>query len=186
MNWNLILEYLKVILSWPPVVLLALYYFLFTQREPLARLIDRVKQVDFPGGGFKTDYMAPTEEIGGQKNIPEIVVESKKIQPGDPQKTDSLEQDFNTFIYIDFQSNAKIINLLIDRAWKKFKFPFLKPPEEIVERAKSISNAIPIAVLEDLRIVMDFLTGKKRPSNRKDLMEVYIKSKFLINYFQNL
>lgn len=53
MDWTLILEYLKVLLSAPPVIGAVVLLFLWWFRKNIGALIDRTKQLDWPGGGVK-------------------------------------------------------------------------------------------------------------------------------------
>ncbi len=48
-NWQLILEYVKVVLSWPAVTLLVLAYVLRSFREEISALIRRTKEADVFG-----------------------------------------------------------------------------------------------------------------------------------------
>ncbi len=49
-DWNLVLEYLKVVLSWPPVTALLLVLFVRRFSSELSKLIDRVRGLKLPGG----------------------------------------------------------------------------------------------------------------------------------------
>jgi hypothetical protein len=49
-DWSLLLEYLKVIFSWPPVLAMLLIWFVRRFNVQISKLLDRIKGVKLPGG----------------------------------------------------------------------------------------------------------------------------------------
>lgn len=52
-DWDIILGYLKVLLSWPPIILLVAIYFMGKFKSPIINLLNRVEEGDLWGGKFK-------------------------------------------------------------------------------------------------------------------------------------
>ena len=110
---NLVLEYLRVILSWPPLVIAALIYLLVSQRVSIAKLIDRIRGFNFPGGGVNTEpsYASPVEKKSGEP----------AALPGKSTSTSSgeIDREFTYFLNSSLSANRQIISKLIDVLWDK-------------------------------------------------------------------
>ena len=76
-NWQLILEYLKVLLAWPPLVagflLLAVWLF----RNQIGELIDRVRSVEAFGGKFDASPLAEAQDAAKVQPAPTATSASK-------------------------------------------------------------------------------------------------------------
>jgi len=99
---KLVLEYLRVIFAWPPIVGAVLVLFLALQRTAVARLLDRIRRLSYPGGEMEMPHYdpqpaaAPTPEI---KSAP---------QEGDATVT-ALARDFDHFLFVSVQAGMRII-----------------------------------------------------------------------------
>jgi hypothetical protein len=62
-DWKLILEYLKVLLSWPVVVGIGVFVGTRWFKSELSGLINRIASVKFPGGELVTQQAKMTEDI---------------------------------------------------------------------------------------------------------------------------
>ena len=82
MDLPLLLEYLKVILSAPPVIGVVVLVFIFAFRAQLGALIDRIKQLDWPGGGavFGSQRKKEQEELAPSPNALAPVVSGEQAQ----------------------------------------------------------------------------------------------------------
>ena len=69
-TFNLILEFLKVLLSGPSVALIGVGILVAVFRPNIAALIDRIKTVKFPGGELATRAQKPRDEEGSDKPPP--------------------------------------------------------------------------------------------------------------------
>lgn len=55
-DWNLLLEYLKVLLTIPTLASLTLIIFIYTFKAELKNLINRIASIKFPGGTELWEY----------------------------------------------------------------------------------------------------------------------------------
>ena len=53
-DWMIVLEYLRVFLSWPVAVTLVVALLILHFKKNVAALIDRIEKADFPGGSIST------------------------------------------------------------------------------------------------------------------------------------
>ena len=67
---NIILQYLKIFISWPVVTLVLVISFINLFREPISDFIRRLTRGEF--GGFKVQATSPTEQKKEAKDIPQI------------------------------------------------------------------------------------------------------------------
>ncbi len=176
------LEYLRVILNWPPLISVVVVYVIITQREAITRLIDRIKQVNFPGGGIQTEY---NSELPKEKSINLSSSISSGGEDKDWQnKIAVLDKDFNNFIFSTLQSNKAILNNLLDALWRKPEFGgFRMAPPNFLEKAKQLSSSINPRAIEDLKYIDETLS---KAFSRENVMRAYIKSSFLVDYFRGL
>lgn len=62
-NWQLLLEYLRVFLSWPPIALIIAFLFITTFRKQIDDLLTRVVEGNFLGQVFKA--VPPSQQLVG-------------------------------------------------------------------------------------------------------------------------
>lgn len=63
-DWTMILEYLKVFLSWPPIVAACFCFFVWIFRKPLSVVIEKIRSVSFGGSGVAVQAQeAAPEEV---------------------------------------------------------------------------------------------------------------------------
>ncbi len=179
------LEYLRVILNWPALISVVVVYFIITQREAITRLIDRIKQVNFPGVGIQTEY---NSELPKEKsiNLPSSISSGKKDEDWQ-NKIAILDKDFNNFILLSLQSNKVILKNLLNALWRKPEFGGFgsSPPSDFLKKAQQLSNIAPKAI-EDLQYIEETLSKVSKEFSRKDITEAYIKSNIMIDYFRGL
>ena len=174
---NLVLEYLRVILSWPPLVIAALICFLVSQREPITRLIDRIRGLSFPGGELNAEpYEPPLEKKSGEPAaLPE---KSTSTSSGE------IDREFTYFLNSSLKANRQIISKLIDVLWDKLGLSmFNREVKKIEEKMDRIKDRIDENAYRDLLSVMN---KDDQPPKRLDLINSYIKSKSLIDYLRSL
>ncbi|MBI3354450.1 MAG: hypothetical protein HY034_06145 [Nitrospirae bacterium] len=180
---ELVLEYLRVILSWPFIIFIVLIYFMNSQKKAITRLIDRIKQVNFPGGSVETEKY--------DSELPKEVSKSVLSSNSDMTKrVELLEEDFNKFILLSLQSNKRIIDNLINAIWRKDRPRLLadivggETTVSLSEKEQAIKNLIDPKALEDMDYIKRVLSNKS-PS-REEVMQAYIKSKFLLDYLNGI
>ena len=181
---KLILEFLRVLLSWPPMIVVVSIYLMWSQKHAITRLIDRIKQFNFPGGGFDAEYHPELpKEKSGQTLL--AMPEGTKTPTTDPsKKLDTLEEDFNTFIFHGFQSNRKVLENLVDALWKKQGLSlFQTAPANLMDKVRRIRIIDPKA-RNDLQKIEELLS--KSSPTRKEIMQSYIKSNLLVDYLRGL
>ncbi len=181
---NLILEYLRVILSWPPLVIASLIYFLVSQRQSIALLMARIRRLNFPGGELNTEpYETPSENKNGETILPpgkgtsassgEIKSELSKIDP-----------EFTYFLTSSLEANRHIISKLVDVLWGKLGFELFNPGVKTLnEKMNLIKDKIDKNAYRDLLSVTN--KSDSHPT-RQDLINIYIKSKYLVDYLRGL
>ncbi len=182
---NLILEYLRVILSWPPLVITSLIYFLVSQRQPIARLIDRIRRLNFPGGELDAElrYETLPENKSGDTTPPSGKGTSASSGETEPELS-KIDLEFTYFLTSSLKVNRHIILKLVDVLWAKLGFDLFNPEVKTFdEKMNFIKDKINKNACSDLFSVMD----KSDPyPKRQDLINVYIKSKGLVDYLRGL
>jgi len=88
-NWQLLLEYLKVLLSWPPIALLITFIFFARFRLAISNLLNRVTEGNFFGQGFKAAPPNQSLESGG-------VAEDLLIKASEAQSNTGAQQNIET------------------------------------------------------------------------------------------
>lgn len=68
-DWPLVLEYLKVVLSWPPLALIGVLVFLWRFGDHFAKLIDRIKEIKYPGGSATLEAAQQVESTKGLADV---------------------------------------------------------------------------------------------------------------------
>lgn len=88
MDYRLLLEYLRVTLSAPPIVGVAVFVFFCMFKAQIANLIDRIKQLNWPGGGavFGSQKRKEQEEIASNPQA---------LTPGASGQQVTLPQNFS-------------------------------------------------------------------------------------------
>lgn len=181
---NLVLEYLRVILSWPPLVITALFYFLVSQHASIARLIDRIRGFNFPGGELNIErYETPSENKNGETISSRgkgASASSGEMEPGLAE----IDLEFTYFLTSSLEANRLIILRLVDVLWGKFLFSMFNPGVKTFdEKMNLIKDKIDKNAYRDLVSVMN--KSSPHPA-RQDLINVYIKSKLLVDYLRGL
>ena len=82
MDFRLLLEYLKVVLSAPPVIGVVVLVFIIAFRTQLSNLIDRIKQLNWPGGGavFGSQRKKEQEELAPNPQALAPAVSGEQVQ----------------------------------------------------------------------------------------------------------
>jgi hypothetical protein len=65
-NQTMVLDYLKVLLTWPVIGGSLIATFLLLFRAQIQSLINRTGRIKFPGGEFSTSQQEKIEEVGGR------------------------------------------------------------------------------------------------------------------------
>lgn len=184
--WGGLLEYLRVFLSWPPLIALALFYFMISHKDAIDRLIDRIKGFTFPGGVIDT-------EIKYTPDLPNIKKDQVASTPIREEKDsiqlkrlDILEKDFNSFIFHDLLSNRNILHKLITAIWKKSGHGLFKAhtTPTISDMLIDIKSRIDPKAVEDFKDIEN--TVGTQNLTREEIIKTYIKSKLLADYFRSL
>jgi hypothetical protein len=188
---KLLLEYLRVFLTWPPLLALVLFYLMTSQKTAITRLIDRIKQVNFPGGGIEAEYPELPKEKSEQAISPPSPEESRSSPQDLLKKIDALDQDFDKYLRLNLQANKKIIANILAAIWRKSGGGLLtglvsrgEMPGTFLEKIQALRDRIDPRALEDLEYLAR-LDGKQL-SSRRELMQACIKSKLLVDYLRGL
>ncbi len=181
---KMVMEYLRVLLAWPPLVAVVLLWFLVSQRDAIAGLIGRIKQVTFPGGGFETaqysQLPAPATET---KNT--TLKDMSPNQNNVSARINVLERNFDDFLFLSFQSNVTIIMNLLDALRRKLMldvFGGVSQPNTLLEKVQAIRGRIDPRAFEDLVEIAELMS--KTPLPRERLIEAYSTSQLLIDYLR--
>lgn len=181
---KLILEFLRVLLSWPPMIATVSIYLMWSQADAITRLIDRIKKVDFPGGGVDTEYPPELPKEKSGQTLLAGPAETKSLTTDPSKKLDILEDDFNKFVLYGFQSNRTVLENLVDVLWRKQGLGiFQKAPAAMMDKVRMI-NIIDPKARKDLQDIED-LRGRESVT-RKEIIHAYIKSNLLVDYLRGL
>lgn len=128
-NWVLLLDFIKVLLSWPPVIgVLAITFFVMF-REKIGSFIDDVEELGMGGAKVQRQVSIPLPELKlpGATDADAVPVppQAGVQQPGPPNRTVSQESrdlmgpDFNFEPAIDFmlQEPGRAIDEFIEQAF---------------------------------------------------------------------
>jgi len=191
--WNmaiaqLLLQYLQVILSWPPMIVLVLLYLLFTQRTPLTRILEGFAaatawKLSVRGVGVEVSKYPPGED-------PEIA--DKVVKQIEVQKTtqETASSDFTHFLVRGIVINQSVISKLLDEVWQKqltMERMFgvgKKPPERYLDKVDSVKEMLQDTAVKDLIYLETALRGDKKLET-DDLINLFFKSQDLIGYLKD-
>ena len=187
---NLLLEYLRVIFTWPPLVMGSLIYFLVSQRpsiaqlrESIALLIGRIRGVSFLGGELKTEYETPPENKNEETIPPSGKGTSASSGETEPRLA-KFDHEFTYFLTSSLEVNRRIISKLVDVLWSKLGFElFNSKVRTFNEKMDRIKDRINENAYQDLLGVMKESDPHLK---RQDLINIYIKSKSLVDYLRGL
>ena len=191
--WNmsvaeLLLRYIGVVLTWPPVVALIFLYFIGSQREAIAKLIDRIAEIVFPGGSLK---LPPYDGIEAQsQGGPDTKKPSAQESVSTKEETEAFEptdKAFQVLIVRGISSNQAIIAQLLDRLWIKFRYPLFKtgnPPERYLDKVQAMEGVLNQNVTNDLNRIEKATRGDEK-KGITDLAYVYLTSQKLVWYLSD-
>jgi hypothetical protein len=89
-DWTLLVEYLKVFLSWPPILLLIVICLVRNFRAEIGRLIDRVRRLS--GGGAAVDLEVQRSDVAAAVTKTTLA-EGQEGGPSPVQATPALGAD---------------------------------------------------------------------------------------------
>ena len=179
---KLILEYLQVILSWPVLAALVLWYFLRSQHAVISQLLNRVKQIKYPGGSLEVEqisYSSPEElapaPVINQNNNDDVQTGLKK-----------LESEFVLFLVLGLETNEKIIDSLMGAICSKQGGTlFGRKLATIDEKISFLKDRIDKNAYKDLVSLFREKT-KKGKDGRTGMIKEYIKSEALVDYLRGI
>jgi hypothetical protein len=174
---QLLLEYLKVLITWPFAILIVAIFFMISQRKAIARLIDRIRHVNFPGGKIDTEY---NSELLKERSNPEISTPS--VDPS--KRIEVLEKDFNNFILAAVESNNTILDNLIKVLMDKYGVNLFDENKDHSVKMQLLFDRIDKNAVKDYQAIQTILN--KQTSSREELMQTYVKTKLLGDYFRGL
>jgi hypothetical protein len=182
---KIVLEYLRVLI-WPLVVI----YLAVSHKTAITRLIGRITRVNFPGGGLETKYNPEDLSKGNDEQVllPTSAEASKSLSSDQlKDRIDRLDQEFSKHLFLDLQSNRRIIANLVDVAWRKYGLGLFGRESAQVSfsgKVEALGVRIDAKALDDLEYIKTILA--KKPLLREELMQAYFKSKLLVDYFRGL
>lgn len=86
-NWTTALEYLKVALSWPPLLTIFLFWFVRRFSQKIAELIDKIRLAEFGGSKFTFEGAAKQQEAA----LPPALLPQTEPAPVVPPNTDHTQ-----------------------------------------------------------------------------------------------
>ena len=177
---RLVLEYLKISVSWPVVFCLVVVYFLKRHGQVVNTLLLRLSSVSLPGG-VKLDM--PYDPTASDPPQPAPVLPLKE---GD---IESLKKDFVEFLWQGIVVNRINIGKEIDRLWSQQGPAFFLD----VQNTKTVTELEKLQTItkgsrNGEKAVEDFvfLGGLKGDFARKDLLAGYRKSSVLSGYLSHI
>lgn len=189
--WNmpvaeLLLKYIGVLFTWPPIIALVLIYFMWSQKDALNQILIRIADLTswklaFPGGALEATKYPPA--------IPQEKEKLELSPPKDePKKADDLSTDFLIFLVHGITTNQGIIAKLLDRILAK-QFSMLlgigKVPEGYLEKVQALQGKLDPQAIADLNEIEVVLRGPQK-HGRTELIGVYTKSQTLVWYLSDI
>lgn len=177
---KLILEYLQVVLSWPVLAALVLWYFLHSQHAVISQLLNRIKQIKYPGGSlevvpYSSPEIPPPAPVINQNNNDDVQTGLKK-----------LESEFVMFLVLSLETNEKIIDSLMGViCFKKGATVFGKELATRDERIDFLKGRIDKNAYKDLVYLLRE-SMKNGKDGRSGYVKDYIKSKALVDYLRSV
>lgn len=191
---ELVLEFLRVLLSWPPLVALILFYFLRVHKDGLGLVINRFAEfvhwkLTFPGGAIEAgNYPPVASQEKPHRDASEGIKEGTKLAKESPAKAQNdLEGEFTYFLRLGIETNLKIIETVVDKRWNKLMrgaFALMAPkssPSTVEEKIQAMGNFYDQRVLVDLSAIRNVL-AQQTPAPRSELITTYVKSQKLVWY----
>jgi hypothetical protein len=189
--WNmpvaeLLLKYIGVFFTWPPIIALVLIYFMWSQKDAVSQILIRIAELTswklaFPGGALEAT-----------KYPPALPQEKEKLDlaptKDEPKKADDLGTDFLKFLVHGITTNQSIIAKLMDRILAKELFAVLriqKVPERYLEKVQALQGKLDPQAIADLNEIEEVLRGTRKEGRTK-LIQVYLNSQTLVWYLSDL
>lgn len=164
-------EFIQIIFSWSGVVLIISIVFLMSQRKAVTDLIGRIIRVKFPGGEIGANYKEPT------------------LPKKNPVKEDknTLEKDFDGFIFSGLYINKAILDNLVNALWRKFllEMPHIKLTNASDKFKSLISRKlIDSKANDDFNFIEETLGKAIIP--RQEAIQAFVRSNLLIDYLRSI
>lgn len=181
-----LIRLLSIFLAWPVIVLIISIYVFRSQRLAITRLLDRVRQLNFPGGGLEASPYDPDVLPKGNKQI--ALADSSNESPSRDKELServfALGLYFIQFLTQGIEANAKIIHNLLGVLWQKSGLGLSsKTPETLIGRIEGLASRLDQKVLHDLRELSDVF---KETKTQMELIDIFTRSNLLIDYLRAL
>ncbi len=179
-----LISLLSIFLAWPAVVLVITVYLLISQRPAISRLLDRIKHVNFPGGGLETNPYNPDLSPGGNKQIALADTSNRELSKEKElsERVFALDVYFIQLLTQSIEANAKIVYNLLGVLWQKFGLSFTsKTPETLIGRIEGLTSRLDQDVIHDLRELSDSF---KETNTQRELIDILTRSNLLIDYLR--
>jgi hypothetical protein len=189
----IVLEYIKVVLSWPVIVGVLAVLSMCRFKDVLGVLIGRVTGMQLPGG-VKLEIPRPElEKIDNRKNTDiksnvnkEEVTSTEKL--GD--KLVEIDKDLNDFYLSVLNTNMLVIKNLIVSIWEKSPFSLFKKerPKKLIDMLKALGGQIDlnaIKEMENIKATTDEFNVSRKIDRKKFLNNIQA-SELLIDYFRRV
>jgi len=181
---QLLLEYAKVVFTWPVAVGIIVFYFLQSQRVVVSDVLARITKLAFPGGEVSLDpHYPPRLEA-------DTIVPPRQAPAMDATQTASeLEVEFTKFLLSSFSRNKFFIESLIGEIWNKLMQGAFglstdaARAETIVDKVRAMRSILrmPNSALSDLERIESF--GENDYPPRAELLDLHNKAEALLILF---
>lgn len=190
----IVLEYIKVVLSWPVVVVFLSMIFMWTFRAAINALIGRVTGIVFPGGKVDAPQYQPEVENDKALSAPQLSKTEKVsslITEHISNRMLGIEKDLGEFFAYKLHANLANIEYFLDILWSKSGnacFSGKTRPASAIETIKTLSGLIDPRVIEDVEYILGVfnLYSKSRQMNRSNFLTAIKKSEAIIDYLRRL
>ena len=181
---QIVLDFLRILFSWPVVIGVLLYLFFREYRPEIGRLIERIRRLAFPGGELAAEnypIQPPERESSSEA--------SSEASPPQPQsvktaEVEDLAKDFDSFLWEAISLNRTIIQIMIDHLWNKkigsMAGAGAQPATTLTEKMHQLRKIsdIPSGATRDLSLIENVT----RQISRQELLLAHRRSEALVWY----